>query len=292
MNKLGTIDDIFGDGIAKVEAYDFSRANLNDKSRVNAVSLIASICYQNKKSIGSESLYNRLIAESIGLPSSSFEFVPVLIANDMMEKFFERFFDETNPLKVMHIGKYGELIEDYGILTNLRALMADVGPEASKEFYNTEEECEIIAKYYKVYHYDVDLPTRSQMERHRVSWQELSRRYVSGERVPFQFYVSEKMHDVISEVGEYAFDTESILAICLNHYQEAIKAGVKPQEARRIIPQAAYTEMWAAFYPSQLENFYGLRLDSHSQWEIQQVAKAMKTLDNKAFDDLEDTTDV
>jgi hypothetical protein len=49
------------------------------------------------------------------------------------------------------------------------------------------------------------------------------------------------------------------------------------KEARRIIPQAAYTQIWGAFQPSQLANYFKLRDDSHAQWEIQQTAKAMKS---------------
>ena len=112
------------------------------------------------------------------------------------------------------------------------------------------------------------------MVRHRVNWQELSRRYVSGKRVPFDFYVSEKMKDVTSEAG----DTQKILDICLEHYYKALEDGVKPQEARRIIPQAGYSQIWGGFQPTQLENYFKLRLDSHAQWEIRKTAEAMKEL--------------
>lgn len=61
-------DDIFGDEIAFVEQYDFSTANLNEENRIKAITTVASICYQNPKAVGSESLYNRLLAESKGLP--------------------------------------------------------------------------------------------------------------------------------------------------------------------------------------------------------------------------------
>ena len=73
-------------------------------------------------------------------------------------------------------------------------------------------------------------------------------------------------------------DTNDILNICLNHYKEALSKGIKPQEARRIIPQAAYTQIWGAFMPKQLDNFFKLRLDKTSQWEIQQTAVAMQEL--------------
>ena len=72
--------NIFGDEIAFVEKWNFSRANLNEKNRIMAITQVASICYQSGKSLGSESLYNRLLAESHGLPSSSFEFVPMLLS--------------------------------------------------------------------------------------------------------------------------------------------------------------------------------------------------------------------
>ena len=73
-------ENIFEDNIAFVENWDFSKANLNEENRILAITQVASICYQSPKALGSESLYNRLMAESQGLPSSSFEFVPVLLS--------------------------------------------------------------------------------------------------------------------------------------------------------------------------------------------------------------------
>ena len=77
-------ENIFGDNIAYLESYDFSKANMSNETRLDVITLVASICYQSPKAHGSESLYNRLMAESGGLPSSSFEMVPMLfkIKND------------------------------------------------------------------------------------------------------------------------------------------------------------------------------------------------------------------
>lgn len=267
-------ENIFGDEIANVEHWDFSKANLNEENRILAITQVASICYQNPKALGSESLYNRLMAESKGLPSSSFEFVPVLL-------------DFTNPQhkeilapEFSNAKKFGEVVENRYLLTNYRALVYDFEnhPELYsfdiRTIYNSLEECEIIAKHFKVFNYKVDLPTRSQMVRHRVSWQELSRRYVSGKKVPFEFYISENMKDIESDAG----NTQKILDICIEHYYKALEAGVKPQDARRIIPQAGYSQIWGAFMPTQLENYFKLRLDSHAQWEIRMTAEAMKEL--------------
>ena len=284
MELINKKENIFGDDIAFIEQYDFSTANMSEENRIKAITTVASICYQNPKAIGSESLYNRLLAESKGLPSSSFEFVPVLLTAKKLRKIGSIINKEDYVKHVIeyNVTKFGEMIEDGKyLLTNLRALIADVG-EYAKEFYNTPEECEIIKQHFKVFLYKVDLPTRSQMVRHRVSWQELSRRYVSGSKVPFEFYVSEKMKNVKSFSNPYGYecDTQDIIRICLDHYDEAIAAGVKPQEARRIIPQAAYTQIWGAFQPKQLENYFKLRLDEHSQWEIRQTAIAMQELIN------------
>ena len=283
VQTIHTRNNIFGDNIAFVHQYDFSKANLSEENRLNAITTVASICYQNPKAVGSESLYNRLLAESHGLPSSSFEFVPVLLGTNSDIK-------HTGPDEVVpNVVKFGETIYDNGtpyLLTNYRAIVYDVEngllDESALKYFNTEEECKIIKKHFKVFLFKVDFPTRSQMVRHRVNWQELSRRYVSGERVPFEFYVSEGMKKVTSCIGYSEIScgemmgTDDIINICLEHYYAALERGIKPQEARRIIPQAAYTQIWGAFQPSQLANYFKLRDDEHAQWEIRQTAKAMK----------------
>ena len=112
-----------------------------------------------------------------------------------------------------------------------------------------------------------------------------SRRYVSGKRVPFEFYISEGMKKVTSSNRfiDGPVGTEDVIEICIEHYYAALEQGIKPQEARRIIPQAAYTQIWGAFQPSQLENFFRLRLDSHAQWEIRKIAEAMKYSIDKGY---------
>ena len=283
VNPINKKENIFGDDIGFVEHYDFSQANMSEKHRIHAISAVASICYQNPKAVGSESLYNRLLAESKGLPSSSFEFVPVLFNYRWISEYFFNMSDMI--LEDSNILKYGEILylnDKKYLLTNYRALIYDVeniglDRDILKHF-NTPEECEIIKQHFKVFLYKVDLPTRSQMVRHRISWQELSRRYVSGSRVPFEFYVSEKMKDKYSSITDVS--TQELISFCEHHYEMLIENGVKPQEARRIIPQAAYTQIWGAFQPKQLENYFKLRLDESSQWEIRQTAIAMQELIN------------
>ena len=204
IQKINEKQNIFGDEIGFVEQWDFSKANLNEENRILAITQVASICYQNPKALGSESLYNRLAAESQGLPSSSFEFVPVLL-DISKDRHKEILYDSQ---KFSNIYKYGEEIANKYILTNYRAIYYDYEQKIKeiKEYYNstvaspendtnyhedlkilkerylglfnTEEECEIIKEHFKVFLFKVDFPTRSQMVRHRVCWQELC---ISGE---------------------------------------------------------------------------------------------------------------
>jgi len=270
IEKINEKQNILNDNIGFVENWDFSRANLNEENRILAITQVASICYQNPKALGSESLYNRLMAESMGLPSSSFEFVPVLLDYENPNH------QEILKLEYSNCKKFGEILDDRYLLTNYRALVYDFENDKDKfsfdirTIFNTQEECNIIKEYFKVFLFKVDFPTRSQMVRHRVNWQELSRRYVSAKRVPFEFYVSEKLKEN-QKVQDLIKQSEDL-------YFELLENGVKPQEARRVIPQMGYTQIWGAFMPKQLDNYFKLRLDEHAQWEIRQTAIAMQEL--------------
>ena len=281
IKKINEKQNILNDNIGFVENWDFSKANLNEENRILAITQVASICYQNPKALGSESLYNRLMAESMGLPSSSFEFVPVLLDYENPKH------QEILKLEYSNCKKFGEILDDRYLLTNYRAIVYDFENNRDafsfdiRTIFNTELECSIIKEYFKVFLFKVDLPTRSQMVRHRVSWQELSRRYVSGSRVPFEYYVSDKMKFISihkDDESDIHFDSDDFHRICEERYYQALEKGVKPQEARRVIPQSAYTQIWGAFMPNKLDNYFKLRLDKHAQWEIQQTAIAMQEL--------------
>ncbi len=273
-------ENIFGDNIAYLESYDFSKANMSNETRLDVITLVASICYQSPKAHKSESLYNRLMAESGGLPSSSFEMVPMLFNYHDVKKVYGANFETSNVLK------YGEKIDNY-LLTNFRAVVYDFENLAIdlRDHFNTEAECAIIAKHFKVFKMKVDMPTFSQAVRHRVNWQVLSRRYVSGTRVPFDFYIADKMKSITSikdvSGADEEFTTQQVIDICLVHYYASLEAGVKPQVARGIIPQCAYTIAWCAMQPKQFNSFINLRSDSHAQWEINQLSNAMKELTNE-----------
>ena len=79
----------------------------------------------------------------------------------------------------------------------------------------------------------------------------------------------------------YPNPEDSIIAnieISQEFYDYLLANGIKAEAARRFIPQAAYTELWAGFNNFQLDNFLELRLESHSQKEIRFLAEAMRDL--------------
>ena len=282
LDLINQKENLYGDNIAKVEQYDFSRANSSDEARTLAITSIAVICTQKFDSIGSEKLCTKLLTEAHGIPSSAYGFVPVLLTNDDTRMIWEKAQSSRHSyprwksgivFKNLHIEKFGEEVENGRyLLTNLRALVNDIGLEASKEFYNTDEnEIAIIKKHFKVFKHKMDIRSARQFLRHTTAvWQELSRRYVSAKRVPFEFYISDKLKEN-QKVKDLIKQSEDL-------YFELLENGVKPQEARRVIPQMGYTQIWGAFMPKQLDNYFKLRLDEHAQWEIRQTAIAMQEL--------------
>ena len=285
MEVIRENNNVFGDGIAFIKEYDFSKANSSHQTRLEAVTSVASICYASPDKIGSQGLYDRLANEDIGIPSSAFAFIPVLMDENIMNNFI---FDEVEGEVIPDCLTFGEIISYNNkkyLLTNLRALLQDLGwttdykkaQELSEKYFNTsEEDIEIIKKFYKVYKVKMDIATSKQWNRHNFHLQELSRRYVSGKKVPFDFYVDEKMQKVtsVNNITEYTgnYTTQEVIDICINHYYKALEDGVKPQDARRIIPQGAYTEIWTGMMPRVYENMLKLRTKPKTQWEFRQLA--------------------
>jgi thymidylate synthase (FAD) len=58
-------------------------------------------------------------------------------------------------------------------------------------------------------------------------------------------------------------------------YDDLLKRGVAPEQARAVLPQGTYTEWWWTGSLSAYARVYQQRIDSHAQWEIQQYAHAI-----------------
>ena len=277
LDLINKKENIYGDNIAKVEQYDFSRANTSDEARTLAITSIATVCTQKFESIGNEKLCTKLLTEAHGIPSSAYGFVPVLIDEYLFSMNLLLFGDKNT--EDMNVYKFGQKVENGKyLLTNLRALVNDIGLEASKEFYNTDEnEIAIIKKHFKVFKHKMDIRSARQFMRHTTAvWQELSRRYVSGKKVPFEFYINDRIKDKYTNVTDVS--TQELIGFCEHHYEMLIENGVKPQDARDILPLCTYTEIWSGWQPFALENMLTERTAIGTQWELRQTALAIKEL--------------
>lgn len=123
---------------------------------------------------------------------------------------------------------------------------------------------------------------------------ELSRRYVRGEE---EYYVPHVWRSAPEnskqgsgdEVGEkISSDLEEVLKEHINIsqslYENAVEAGVAPEQARLFLPAyAMYTKyLWTPSLHAAL-NFIELRSESDSQWEIQEYSRAVEKIIKLAF---------
>ncbi|MCF7825745.1 MAG: FAD-dependent thymidylate synthase [Candidatus Marinimicrobia bacterium] len=140
------------------------------------------------------------------------------------------------------------------------------------------------------FHVKCPLFVTRQWHRHRTwSYNEISRRYTS---MNMEFYVpkayrqqaetnrqastddliestkdGKNIHDLVSAHTESAF----------KFYEALIEQGVAREQARMVLPQNMYTEMYATVNLHNLIHFVELRIHAGAQWEIQQYA--LKLLD-------------
>lgn len=145
----------------------------------------------------------------------------------------------------------------------------------------------------------VPLFVARQHHRHRTwAFNEISRRYTDEN---IQFYLPKqfrKQHEsnrqastdeltnpvmgpenVKYYTASYAVEEQAQNSYFL--YKDLMREGVCREQARMILPQNMYTEYYGTVNLHNALHFIGLRLDSHAQYEIQLVAKAM-------LDDLEE----
>jgi len=129
---------------------------------------------------------------------------------------------------------------------------------------------------------------RAQLGKHQVGlvMNEVSRRYVTFDPeiyTPMWRYaptdgakqgssgVIEDMDICIQMRQEY----DGVVKECVAVYNRLLADGVAPEQARSILPQGTYTEfVWTGSLYA-FARVYKLRIDAHSQWEIQKYAEAI-----------------
>lgn len=121
-----------------------------------------------------------------------------------------------------------------------------------------------------------------QLVRHRhASFCQLSQRYCKLDTDNMDWYITPpsveacEEHTPNGDTAKAAFD--KAMAAAALQYKNLLAAGVKPEDARYVLPNACDTTIRVSMNLRELQSFYHLRSDSHAQWEIRDVAEEVKT---------------
>ena len=110
-----------------------------------------------------------------------------------------------------------------------------------------------------------------QLVRHRIaSFTQQSQRYVTHDTLekyvtPPSITNNEETQKIFDEALEKISET----------YQNLLKLGIKKEDARFILPNAAKTNIIVTMNARELRHFFNLRCCTRSQWEIREVAIEM-----------------
>ena len=133
-----------------------------------------------------------------------------------------------------------------------------------------------------------------QWMRHRTfNYNEISYRYTEAED---EYYnptewrgtdVSNKQSSsgniYVGNVQRATFDYNAAVAVSMDTYRELLALGVAREQARMVLPLSTYTEFVAKNDLKNTLHFITLREHEGAQWEIQEYARAMKSMIQQAL---------
>ena len=118
-----------------------------------------------------------------------------------------------------------------------------------------------------------------QLVRHRhMSFSQKSQRYVK-ETEQFEYVVPKSYeYKLVEKFGEHLSLEQrfnNLMKEIQYFYDEAIKCGVPPEDARFVLPNAATSSMVASLNLRELIHLANLRLCTNAQWEIRELVSKM-----------------
>ena len=135
------------------------------------------------------------------------------------------------------------------------------------------------------YKHVVGIETTSSYPTKDHAWNEISGRYVPVEEyyVP-SIWMQQSEDNKQASTGEIDNQEEAAqkyrdaLQVINYHYKSLLDLGVAKEQARVLLPLAAYTEIyWTASFQA-IMNFIELRDEPTAQWEIRQYAQTLKRI--------------
>lgn len=121
-----------------------------------------------------------------------------------------------------------------------------------------------------------------QLVRHRigVSFSQLSQRYTKVDTstddwfvIPYSFNAGEDDPVLTMERDEFFY---GCMYDAARNYQDALKAGIRAEDARYLLPEATKTETTMTMNCRELFHFLDMRLDQNAQWEIRDLASVIR----------------
>lgn len=118
-----------------------------------------------------------------------------------------------------------------------------------------------------------------QLVRHRIaSYSQQSQRYCRID-VGGDWYVKPPSFKAGEDVDPFGMEPDEFFHACMadaaRNYRDALEAGMKPEDARYLLPESAKTSITVTMNSRELFHFLDLRLDRAAQWEIRELAQAM-----------------
>lgn len=122
-----------------------------------------------------------------------------------------------------------------------------------------------------------------QLVRHRIaSYSQKSQRYVKEN--DFDYVVPDAIVDIDLAMSKY----ELGMIYIDNLYNDLVGLGIRKEDARYVLPNAAVTEIVISINFRSLFNFFDQRGDAHAQWEIRrgaiQILEFMKEIAPTVFE--------
>jgi thymidylate synthase (FAD) len=118
--------------------------------------------------------------------------------------------------------------------------------------------------------------TSHQLVRHRIaSYSQQSQRYVTGS---FGYVVPKTIEARDRKGTPLSARFEKHMKESAQLYAEMISAGVPPEDARFVLPNATETKILITMNARELHHFFALRLCRRAQWEIRGMAMRMLAL--------------
>jgi len=119
-----------------------------------------------------------------------------------------------------------------------------------------------------------------QLVRHRIaSFSQESQRYCKVDVDGHDWYVKPPSFDAVESADSLevlGMDKDEFFYACIReaeaNYRDALKVGIKPEDARYLLPEACKTNIVVTMNARELFHFLDLRQGNGAQWEIHELA--------------------